>query len=290
MGLCTPIRPLTIVGLFMWFLISILLIAAAGSTKWISIQGAQGGGFQYCTTGSGGTCYNIDTNCNIDGNPGFDNCSKFQAFRASATHTHSSALYPTHASPVSDRRCCAVLRFLIMGLLTALFTTILAFTMFFMHLMRSTPLLIVYHALAAMTWLFELIAWSVFAGWAGDVSLGNGSLSSSKSDGFGLCVSAWVFIFVAWPAFAAACMFEEEGTASSLGTGSSMGGKSTDAGATAGAMQMQPQQQQGAPLPYQAQPQQAAPMQHSYQVPPPVLATAGYPYAGQPATGETSAV
>ena len=186
-----PVRPLTLVSLFLWALVAILLIAAAAAPALVTSGSSQLGAFRICypyggyPSGAGnnvgaGQCYAIDVTCQIwyenyqlpilTGTP----CSRFQAVRA----------------------------FLVLGILLAGFSTVLAYNMFFQHRMADRRLRRSAHWLMGLESFCVMVAMSV----AADLFKGG-----DKGDAFILLVVAWLMGLAAWGLWAAAGQYEEEG-------------------------------------------------------------------------------
>ena len=235
-SLFSPLRPLTLICLFLWFLISILLISAAGSPTLSSQDGYTVGAFRACYPNGGG-CHDIDSSCNIHmlggTQPIFtgDDCSKLQAVRA----------------------------FLVIGLLLAIFITILTFFMFIAHRMAYRALWWTAFVLMAVESFSILIAFSVAAAVLN-------SFNANKGGAFGCLVAAWVFGLLAWALWVAAAQFEEEGVRGLGGAGSAGGMQqksvampSADPNANVQSVTQQP------PAPYGGQPVYQPAHQQQYQ-------------------------
>ena len=185
----TPLRPLTLTAIFLWFLIVILLIAATGGPSFVQ-ENLNLGAFQVCPKGV--SCFSIDTDCQylVMGYtaqlPG--TCSQFQAFRA----------------------------FLLLGLLLAIGVSILTFVVYFTRRTEERLSWLLMNGLMGAVQFCLLVSFSVFSSYFSSTFPD----SSSKGDSFNIEVAAWCFGFVAWGLWDVGCWLERP-----RGAGWSFGGE-----------------------------------------------------------------
>ena len=203
-GLFSPLRPLTLVCLFLWLFVVILLIAAAASPTMATGGGVRVGAFQVCYPDGGG-CHSIDTDCSVGGGGGKvfagGDCDRLQAVRA----------------------------FLIMGLLLSVVITALTCYMFAAQRMAESTLYVAAHVLMAVETFFILIAFSVAAALLNDYS-------ADKGGAFGCLVTAWVMGLIAWALWWAAHQYDQDGGRATLASaGMSLPSKTVPVETTGGA-------------------------------------------------------
>ena len=174
MGVCYPLRPLTLIGLFFTFFPLILLIAATAHPEF----GKHGlGAFHVCDSDDD-ACSRINRQCETDYGT-IPDCSKYHAFQA----------------------------FLLIGLLMSLFVTALDLFMFFAHHCNNRGLLFVSNVTMALQTFSLVVAFAVFTSWAHDYDWDKGS-------SFGLLVASWCLSLVGWVCWNLGCVYEVEGEGS----------------------------------------------------------------------------
>ena len=177
---CTPVRPLTLTAMFLWFLISVLLIASTGGPSFVQ-DDVNLGAFQICPEGF--SCLSIDSSCAYS-LQGFslqlpEPCSEFQAFRA----------------------------FLLLGLLLSIGVSALTCVAFVTGRTNRSLDWWLMNGLMAGVQFCVMVSFSTFA----DYFAHNFSGGLSKGDSFNLEVAAWCFGFVAWALWDLGCRFEVSG-------------------------------------------------------------------------------